>query len=157
MKKSMLPAVFIFAIVLVNAQEKITKKTIKSSTKNPNVTITVKKGYDKNGNLVSVDSAYSYVYSNIKNDSISEKDLYSKFKSDWNQQFYSFDSLFKLNDLMESPFKMNDFYTNDFFKNYFLENEQFKATLKKMDSLKNNFYKLYNKEFEDATKKKTFQ
>ena len=154
MKTSMYVIALFSAVTLCQAQEKVTKETIKSSTKNPDVTITVKKAYDTKGNLVSVDSSYNYVYSNVKKDPALEKDLYNKFKSNFNMHFNSLDSILKDDKNLDDPFKMNDFYTNEFFQNNFDKNTDFQTVIKKMDSIKNSFYTNLNKKFEENSKKK---
>jgi hypothetical protein len=53
------------------------------------------------------------------------------------------DSFFK-----DELFKMNDFYTDDFFeKNLLREKEQMNNFIKKLDSIKNHFYKEKSEKF----------
>ena len=52
---------------------------LKKDTIQPKTNIQVHKEYDENGNLIRLDSTYTYFYSNIKNDSILERDIYKKF------------------------------------------------------------------------------
>lgn len=124
----------------VKTNNEVIKDTIKPQTK-----IKVNKQYDEFGNLIAVDSTYTSFYSNIKGDSISEREIFSKFKSNFDNQFQDFDSFFNRDIFKDSPFT-NDFYTDDFFKNSFKSNQkQIDKMLKRMDSLKNNFYKSHKK------------
>jgi len=63
--KKIISLIFVLSLVFVscNGQKKTTDK-IDNSNPKPETNISVKKKYDENGNLVSVDSTYSYVYTN---------------------------------------------------------------------------------------------
>ncbi|QTD37632.1 hypothetical protein JL193_16445 [Polaribacter batillariae] len=125
-------------------QNKTEKKNgeIKKDTIKPKTNIQVHKEYDENGNLISIDSTYTYFYSNIKGDSLLEKDFYKKFKSNFSTQLGSLDSVFMNNFFGKSPFKEPNFYTDDFFESNFKNHQKrIQKMLKRMDSLKNNYYK----------------
>ncbi|RPD94470.1 hypothetical protein EGM88_12065 [Aureibaculum marinum] len=122
-------------------QEKTQKNTSKKDTIQPKISSSVHKEYDENGNLISIDSTYSYFYSNIKNDSILEQEFFENFKLDFDKNFPNIDSLFMKDFFMDTPFKMNDFYTDDFFEKRFnLRHNNFIDIFKQMDSIKNRYY-----------------
>ncbi|QTE23396.1 hypothetical protein [Polaribacter cellanae] len=137
----------ILTLTFFNCQSQNTKQKnngeVEKDTIKPKTNVQVHKEYDENGNLISLDSTYTYFYSNIKGDSLLEKNFYKKFKSNFNHKLSSpLDSIF-INDFFgNSPFKEPNFYTDDFFKNHF-KNHQKKIDkmLKRMDSLKNSYYK----------------
>ena len=132
----------VFFLSACNGQTKSNKEAQKNDTIKPQTKITVHKEYDEQGNLISLDSTYSYFYSNIKNDSILEREIFDKFKLDFDNRFQSMDSLFMKDFFNESPFRINDFYTEDYFQqNFKLHQERINDMFKRMDSLKNSFYK----------------
>lgn len=115
----------------------VQKDTIKPQTK-----IKVNKKYDEYGNLIALDSTYSSFYSNIKGDSILERDIFNQFKFNFDKQFTPLDSLFTNDFFNGSPFNKNNFYTNDFFEKSFQSHQKrIDQILKRMDSVKNDFYK----------------
>jgi hypothetical protein len=123
-----------------NQKEK--KNTDLKDTLKPKTHIEVKKEYDEFGNLISVDSTYSYFYSNIKNDSVLEQKVFDQFKLNFNNQFEGIDSLFIKDFFEHSPFNINDFYTEDFLKKSFdRHQEKMEKLLKQTDALKNEYYK----------------
>lgn len=122
-------------------KKEVTKDTIKPQTK-----IKVNKQYDEFGNLISMDSTYTYFYSNIKGDSLLESDIFNKFKLDFNKQFMPLDSMFMQDIFKGSPFKNHNFYTDDFFRDNFKSHQKrIDKLLQQMDSVKNNFYKKQKK------------
>ena len=124
-----------------NNKEKINDK-VKKDTIKPQTKIKVNKKYDEFGNLIALDSTYSYFYSNIKGDSILERDVFNQFKFGFNKQFTPLDSLFTNDFFNSSPFNKNDFYTDNFFKNSFKSHQKrIDKILQQMDSVKNSFYK----------------
>jgi len=140
--KKIISLIFVLSLVFVscNGQKKTTDK-IDNSNPKPETNISVKKEYDENGNLVSVDSTYSYVYSNIKNDSALKNKLFKKFQKEMKGQMSQINDEF-FNDLFaNNKAFMDDFYTNNFFKNHLNKKGSFiENMIKKMDSLKNNFF-----------------
>jgi hypothetical protein len=143
MKKIMLVAVLLsFSLISCNAQEKSRKTEQKKDSIQPEVNIRVNKEYDEHGNLIRIDSTYTSFYSNIKSDSILEKQIFEKFRGNFDLNFNSIDSLFMKDFYIEDPFKEFDFYTDDFFENHFmLRQKRIENIFKEMDSLKNSFYK----------------
>jgi len=115
----------------------------------PKINYKVSKKYDKNGNLISEDSTYSYIYSNGNISEKMQQKIYKQFKNEMSQKFPDiqnnfFDSFFGNNDINDSIFKNNFYSPNYFFKN---QNKQIRRMLKQMDSVKNNFYKLQVKTY----------
>ena len=125
-----------------NSQTKTEKGSNLNDTIKPKIDIKVQKDYDENGNLISVDSTYSYFYSNIKNDSILEKEIFDKFKLNFEGHFRPLDSIFMGDFFGQDPFNINNFYTDEFFKNNFkMHQKRMEQIMKEMDSLKNNYYR----------------
>ena len=131
-----------FFLTSCNGQKKVDQALNKMDTIKPQTNFSVHKEYDEYGNLISVDSTYTYFYSNIKNDSILEKQLFNNLKFDFSNRYHSIDSLLMKDFFSGDPFKMEDFYTNDFFENGFLlQQKGIREIFKEMDSLKNRYYK----------------
>lgn len=115
----------------------------------PKVNYRVRKKYDKNGNLISVDSTYSYIYSNGNISKKMQNKIFEQFKSNMSQQLpsmqnYLFDNFFENGDLNDSIFKNNFYSPNFFFRN---QGKEMEKMLKRMDSIKNSFYKAQLKKF----------
>ncbi len=141
------------SVLFVSFYSCSTKKTNSKSAKvletslvdtiKPKVNYKVSKKYDKNGNLISEDSTYSYIYSNGNISEKMQQKIYQQFKNEMSQKFPNiqnnfFDNFFGGNDINDSIFKNNFYSPNYFFKN---QNKQIKHMLEQMDSIKNNFYK----------------
>lgn len=154
MKKTIIFTVFVsLMLVSCNGQNKLDKTTDKKDTIKPEIDINVHKEYDEDGNLIRVDSTYTYFYSNIKNDSLLEKEIFNRFKLNFKGHFKPIDSLFLEDFYIDEPFNLDNFYTDEFFKdNFRFHQKRIDDILKQMDSLKNNYYKnqkkLLNKEIE---------
>jgi len=109
----------------------------------PKTNFSVHKEYDKNGNLISVDSTYSYIYSNGNVSSKQQNKIFEQFKSELSNRYPTlqndfFDNFFGDDNINDSIFR-NNFYSPDYFlKN---QNNNIKKMLKQMDSIKNSFYK----------------
>jgi hypothetical protein len=137
-----------FLVFSCNSQNQKKADNTKNNTIKPKTNIVVHKEYDDQGNLISVDSSYTYVYSNIKNDSILQKKLFNNFKSEIGKESEEMNELFMDSFFKDELFKMNDFYTDDFFeKNLLREKEQMNNFIKKLDSIKNHFYKEKSEKF----------
>ena len=144
----------IFILISCTGQKKMDKDLAQLDTIKPKTNYSVHKEYDENGNLISVDSTYSYFYSNIKGDSVRENEIFNQFKMDFGDNFRSMDSLF-MNDFYSGmPLNLNDFYTDDFFQQHFEMNHgNIEKIFKQMDSLKNSFYIEQRKQLEKTPKK----
>jgi len=113
----------------------------RDSLDKPQVNIKVNRHYDEKGNLLGFDSTYSSYYSNIKGDTSKMDSLIHGFDRYFNNEHsLSFDKRFNtlfFNDSLRYP----DFFHNDFFmKRYELNDAYMRDMMKKMDSIKNNFY-----------------
>ncbi len=141
---------FSFILISCNSQVKQNEQVKNLDTIQPKVDIKVQKKYDKEGNLISIDSTYSYFYSNIHKDSIQEKLIFDKFMFEFNNQYKSLDSIFMSDFFSDTPFKIKDFYTDDFFQqNFKFHQKRIERTFKEMDSLKNSFYNNQNEIFKN--------
>ena len=124
-----------------NGQTKKEDNQSKTDKNKPQVSINVKRQFDKNGNLEKFDSTYSSFYSNVRNDTLLRDSILKNFKDTFNQK-YSFSKEPFFNDFFfqDSSFN-NDFYKKDFFINRFRENMKHMDNLfLGMDSLKNDFF-----------------
>ena len=141
MKKIIIGTILLFFVLTsCNGQKKVDQAFNKLDTIKPKTNFSVHKEYDEYGNLISMDS--TYFYSNIKNDSLLEKQLFNKLKSNFSNRNHSIDSLLMHDFFSGEPFKMEDFYSNDFFENGFLlQQKGIREIFKEMDSLKNKYYK----------------
>ena len=140
-KLSMLLVFFVLLFSGCNNINKTAKEITQKDTLKPKAKISVIKEYDADGNLISIDSTYYSFYSNIKNDSLLEKEIFEKFKKDFDNQFKSLDSVFLSDFLKMNSFKTNEFYTKDYFRNQLdLNQKRIEKVFKEMDSLKNSYY-----------------
>lgn len=154
-KKSTYPKpflVFLIALSLMmsachersNGQENVTSgkdtASVADSVRKPDVNIEVNKHYDKQGNVIGVDSTYTSYYSNIEGDT-------SRFDS----LIQSFDSYFKGNhfNMFEKEFnslffsdssRYPGFLHDDFFLNRHEYDSHFRNMMNRMDSIRNSFY-----------------
>jgi len=142
MKKTMIFSVILsFMLVSCNGQNNTERTSQKKDTIKPEIDIKVHKEYDDDGNLIRVDSSYTYFYSNIKNDSLLEKEIFDRFKLNFKGHFPLLDSLFMEDFYINEPFNIENFYTDEFFKNNFkLNQKRIDDILRQMDSLKNSYY-----------------
>ena len=130
-----------FSFINCTGQQKTETNTSEKDTIQPKISSKVHKEYDEDGNLISIDSTYSYFYSNIKNDSILEQKFFKDFKLGFDDNFKNVDSLFMKDFFFDTPLRMNDFYTDDFFENRFdMRQKSIRDIFKRMDSLKNSYY-----------------
>ena len=112
------------------------------SSHKPKVNISVNKHYDDKGNVIGFDSTYTSYYSNIEGDTSRMDTLMRSFDTYFDRNHFrtfgnEFNSLF-FNDSLRYP----DFFHGDFFlKRYELNDSYFRDMMKRMDSIKNRFYK----------------
>ncbi len=110
----------------------------------PKVDIKVNKKYDEDGNLIGYDSTYTWSYSTIQGDStfINADTVYSEFSPLFNQQFPEFDNSFKRGFFDMDSLFYNDFLSPDYFyKRWHKELLEQENEFRRMDSLKNEFFK----------------
>jgi hypothetical protein len=115
---------------------------VRDSLDKPKVNIQVNRHYDDKGNMIGFDSTYSSFYSNVKGDTVKMDSLMHTFDTHFNKNRFSFlDS--ELNSLFfTDSLRHNDFFHDDFFlKRYELNDSYFRGMMKRMDSLKNHFYR----------------
>lgn len=151
MKKILVLAVLLsFSLTSCSGQEKSKEIAQQKDTIKPQVKVDVKKEYDEYGNLIRIDSTYSSFYSNIKGDSLLEKEIFEKFRKQFHTRHFSIDSLFMDDFFTEDPFKLHDFYTDEFFQNNFkLHQERLENIFREMDSIKNRYYKRSEKKLQN--------
>ena len=123
--------------------EKFSLEASLIDTIKPKTNYSVHKEYDKYGNLISVDSTYSYIYSNGNLPDKMQEKIFEQFKSELSTKFPGlhndfFNNFFGDENINDSVFKDNFYSPNYFFKN---QNKQITRMLKRMDSIKNSFYK----------------
>jgi len=95
----------------------------------PKIDYKVNKEYDENGNLIRLDSTFSYYYSNINKDVMINDSIFKKFND-----YFSINSSF-------NNLRFDDFFKQDFFRGDFDRNQKFmNKMLRRMDSLKNKFF-----------------
>lgn len=134
------------------ADAKKEKNIVQDSVNRPKVSITVNRHYDDKGNVIGFDSTYSSFYSNVQGDTAKMDSLFSNFNRyfDRNQSFFfrdNFNSLF-FNDSLLYP----DFFHKDFFmKRYELNDAYLKDMMRRMDSIKNNFYREQSRKDKNST------
>ena len=131
----------VFTLISCNAQtdkktedkqSEVTKSEIK-----PKVDYKVNKEYDENGNLIRLDSTYTYYYSNIDKDAMMNDSIFKKFNKRFNMK-----SPFMSDDFFDKEtFIEDDFFSEDFFRGNFKRNqEMMQKMMSRMDSLKNQLF-----------------
>jgi hypothetical protein len=112
------------------------------TTYKPKVDIQVNRRFDNKGNLIGFDSTYSTYYSNVMGDTSMMDSLMGGFDTFFKNRHSSFlNNGFRplfFNDSSRYP----DFFHNDFFlRRYELNDLYMRDMMKRMDSIKNNYYK----------------
>jgi hypothetical protein len=146
LKNNYLFILLLCLILSCDTRDKKKEKNIhteqQSKDDNPKVDIKVNKNYDDKGNLIRLDSTYSYFYSpkGLDSSKVSLDTAVQRFRSIYNT---------KVTDLMDKRFKelfLNDsLFQYDFLnKDYFSKRVELNRRLMnnlflEMDSLKNNF------------------
>jgi hypothetical protein len=129
------------------------EKVSKDSLYKPDVNIKVNRRYDDKGNLIGFDSTYSSFYSNVQGDTARMDSMMHSFDRYFNLNHSSlFDRQFNrlfFNDTMRYP----DFFHDDFFmKRYELNDEYLRGTMRRMDSVKNHFFREHSEETEEKSR-----
>ena len=134
--------VLAFILILSSCNGQSVKEKKETADKNlPKTDIKVNKEYDKDGNLISYDSTYSYFYSNILNDTILGDSIFSNFKNQFNQQYFFSQKPYFNDFFFQDSLLKYDFYKNDFFSNRFKNNmQQMDKLFMEMDSIKNYYF-----------------
>jgi hypothetical protein len=114
----------------------------RDSLTKPKVNIKVNKHYDDKGNVIGFDSTYTSFYTNVEGDTSQMDSLMRTFDTYFNngQMSFSgkeFDSLFFYDSL-----RYPDFFDDDFFlKSHELNDSYLRDMMRRMDSIKNKFYR----------------
>lgn len=126
-----------------NGQKVENKKQPEANS--PQTNINVKKEYDKNGNILSYDSTYSYYYSSIKNDTVKRDSIYELFKNQFNQKYFFSSEPYFHNFFFQDSLLKYDFYKKDFFTNRYRNNmSKMDSLFWNMDIMKNDFFNNQN-------------
>ena len=144
MKKITIILLSIFTLISCTAQEKKElekKQTEISKEKNkPKIDYKVNKEYDENGNLIRLDSTYTYYYSNIDKDALMKDSIFKKFNEHFNRK-NPFDNSIVEEFFEDADFTEEDFFKEDFFRGNLKRNqEMMNKMMQRMDSLKNKFF-----------------
>ncbi len=123
----------------------------------PKIDYKVNKVYDENGNLIRLDSTYTYYYSNIDRDAMVNDSIFKSFNTFFSNSKGFIDDDFFNEFLDRDILEGDDFFKEDFFRVNAKKNQEIMdKMLRRMDSLKNQFfiqeYPLTNKD--DAEKHK---
>ena len=142
--KKLLILLSFFTLISCNAQGKKEEdnKNSKNSTKTnkPKIDYKVNKEYDENGNLIRLDSTYTYYYSNIDKDAMMKDSILKKLNQHFNMKDPFSNSFFE-DFFREDNFIKEDFFQEDFFRGNFKRNrEMMNKMMQRMDSLKNQFF-----------------
>ena len=109
----------------------------------PNEKVVVNKTYDKDGNLVSMDSIYTYYYSSIEGDSLIADSIMNNFSMYFNENFSDMAHNHFMNLGSDSR---SDFFHHDFFERSFIkQDEKMLKLMRSMDSLKNRYFRNLNR------------
>ena len=110
----------------------------------PKVDIKVNKKFDEDGNLIGYDSTYTWSYSSIQGDSafVNADSVYSEFSPLFKQQFPDIGNSFKNGFFGMDSLFYNDFLSPDYFyQRWHKELLEQENEFRRMDSLKNEFFK----------------
>lgn len=139
----------ITALLVIFSFSNCNAQTNKDKSIKPQTNVKVQKEYDKHGNLIRLDSTYSYFYSSDMNDTLHFKN----FEKQFNYQFQSLDSLFSKHSFFEESFNTKSLFKKNFFEDNFIKNKkEIEQLMKKMDSIRFQFYK-NQKEIKESSKK----
>ncbi|RKS45076.1 hypothetical protein BC962_2751 [Gillisia mitskevichiae] len=143
--KKLLILLFVLTTLSCNAQEKEKKeqnKDQKLSSAQPEEKWDVKKEYDEEGNLIRYDSVYSWKYSTIEGDSISQNldSIMDNFRRYFEVKApYKWENYFSYFPKNDSLF-MNDFFADDYFlRNWRRQNLELEEFIRQIDSSRNSF------------------
>lgn len=140
--KQLLIFVIALSILLTGCNKNRNTATPEDNVPDTSSIVKVDKEYDKDGNIVSYDSAYSYYFSNIKGKTLIGDSIFNLFQNRLYQKYPFFRQQYFFNDLFfQDSLLKYDFYKKDFFSNRFKNNRRKMDSLfLQMDILKNNFF-----------------
>jgi len=131
MKKALILGSFLGLISLgCHAQDK--KTTEKETENKPKTSYQVHKEYDEHGNLIRLDSTYSYVYSSTEMDPKEMEEFMQRFSQMGG--FGSLDSIFNFG-TFQFPSNFENLFNHSFSMHPFSHNS-FKDFFKRFDSIK---------------------
>jgi hypothetical protein len=134
-------SLFIFVSCNAQAKKEEQKKEIVKEKIKPKVNYKVNKEYDEEGNLIRLDSTYTYYYSNIDKDAMIKDSIFEKFNTYFNRMEHPFGNSFFAEFFQEGVFTNDKFFTEDFFRQDFKRNhEMMNKMMQRMDSIKNKFF-----------------
>lgn len=108
----------------------------------PQTSIKVNKEYDKNGNVIRYDSAYSYYYSNIKNDTSKRDSIFELFKNQFNSNYFFSNKPYFNDFFFQDSLLKYDFYKQGFFTNRYRNNmSRMDSLFWNMDLVKDEFFR----------------
>jgi hypothetical protein len=139
MKAQFLLAGLLFTGIVSCRSQEATQHKDTSKKGIPKEEVVVTKKYDENGNLIALDSVYTYYYSNMEGDTLATDSILSDFNIFFGDNFSGFsnDDLFN----MDSTY-MSGFFHDDFFEQSFVnQDKHLLKMMQEMDSLKNEFFK----------------
>jgi hypothetical protein len=150
MKTLALVLVVVIGVTACNAQQKKdlsrSKQTIEtgqSMANQPKVNWKVNKKLDKNGNVISYDSTYTWSYTNNKGDSVSvdADSVLESFHRYFNSNFPPLWEKSVGGPLWNDSLMRGDLFRDDFFQNMW-KNDFFnmEKVFRQMDSLRNRFF-----------------
>lgn len=145
MKTKMLMLILIFSgLVSCKSQETKSGKMDEKKSK-PHENFYVSKKYDEHGNLIEFDSTYTSYYAGHNGDTLLTDSIMRNFNIYFNQHFSGMNP----EDIMGSDSIMHyDFFSDDFFeKQFYQQNELMQKMMKEMDSVKNEYFRMYSHNF----------
>ena len=110
----------------------------------PREKVIVNKTYDEDGNLLAMDSVYTYYYSNMEGDSLLADSVLGNFSLYFNDNFPGLAANHFFNE--DSDFR-SDFFHHDYFeRNFMKQDEELLKFMQEMDSLKNMYFQHFSQQ-----------
>ena len=128
-------------LVSCHSQDVKSGKQIQGQKK-PHEEIQVNKKYDNKGNLIEFDSTYSSYYSTSMEDTLDVDSVLQHFNMYFNHglQGITSNNLFDVDSAFVPGFFHDDFFEQQFFN----QDEMMLRMMREMDSIKNEFFKMYS-------------
>ncbi len=136
---------FLSAMMLVSCNAQTEKKKDEIQDQNniekiqPKVDYKVNKEYDENGNLIRLDSTYTYYYSNIDKNKINTDSIFKSFNQHFSMNS-TFDDSFFEDFFKQDQYSKDEFFSQDFFRSDAKRSQDImNEMMARMDSIKNEF------------------
>jgi hypothetical protein len=127
-------------LISCHSQDMKSGKERKAKIK-PTENVTVNRKYDENGNLIEFDSTYTSFYSNMQGDTLQTDSIMKDFSMYFDNHFRGISS-YDLPGIDSTS--MSQFFRDDFFEHgFFDQDEQMLKMMRAMDSVKNEFFRMY--------------